>query len=263
VDSTGTLDRARPSLPSLTSTPEIPFGQKPHGAAQGHPAQNPAIWLSASAPNGLMASGPNIQCSTGQIPTTTKKRAVRSPDAVTTRAPSGLHGRVRLTDHDRLFFIQLYRWFPAIGQVLTIIRRETLLRWHRTGFRCYWRWKSRPRGGRPKIDTELRLLIRRMSENPHWGAPPIHGELLKLGFKVAQSSVAKYMAKRRGPPSHARHGHPRQACRTSLAPAEWLCRTSDRVDPARVFGSCGDLGRGAFASDPEIYARYYNETRLG
>ena len=113
-----------------------------------------------------------------------------------------LHGRVRLTNHDRWFFIQLYRWFPSILQVLTIIRPETLVRWHRAGFRCYWRWKSRPLGGRPQIDTELRALIRRMSiENPLWGAPRIHGELLKLGFEVAQSSVAKYMAKRRGPPS--------------------------------------------------------------
>src|SRR5258708_5120189 len=113
-----------------------------------------------------------------------------------------LHGRVRLTNHDRLFFIQLYRWFPSILKVLTIIRPETLVRWHRAGFRCYWRWKSRPEGGRPQIDTELRRLIRRMSvENPLWGAPRIHGELLKLGFELAQSSVAKYMVKRRGPPS--------------------------------------------------------------
>jgi hypothetical protein len=91
---------------------------------------------------------------------------------------------------------------PSILQVLTIIRPETLVRWHSAGFRCYWRWKSRPLGGRPRIDTELRALIRRMSmENPLWGAPRIHGELLKLGFEVAQSSVAKYMVKRRGPPS--------------------------------------------------------------
>jgi transposase InsO family protein len=74
--------------------------------------------------------------------------------------------------------------------------------WHRAGFRRYWRWKSRRRGGRPPVETELRALIRRMSiENPLWGAPRIHGELLKLGFEVAQSSVAKYMVKRRGPPS--------------------------------------------------------------
>jgi transposase InsO family protein len=111
-------------------------------------------------------------------------------------------GRPRLTNNDRWFFIQLYRWFPSILQVLTIIRPETLVRWHRAGFRCYWRWKSRPLGGRPQIETELRVLIRRMSvENPLWGAPRIHGELLKLGIEVAQSSVAKYMVKRRGPPS--------------------------------------------------------------
>jgi hypothetical protein len=105
-----------------------------------------------------------------------------------------LHGRVRPTNNDRWLFIQLYHWFPFILQVLTIIRPETLVRWHRAGFRCYWRWKSRPLGGRPRIDTELRALIRRMSmENPLWGAPRIHGELLKLGFEVAQSSVANGM----------------------------------------------------------------------
>ena len=113
-----------------------------------------------------------------------------------------LGGRVRLTNDDRWFLIQMYRWFPSILQVLTIIRPETLLRWHRAGFRRYWRWKSRSVGGRPQIEAELRRLIHSMSvENPLWGAPRIHGELLKLGFEVAQSSVAKYMVKRRGPPS--------------------------------------------------------------
>jgi transposase InsO family protein len=113
-----------------------------------------------------------------------------------------VHGRVRLTNNDRWFLIQLYRWFPSVLRVLTIVQPETLVRWHRAGFRYYWRWKSRSRGGRPQIETGLRALIRRMSiENPLWGAPRIHGELLKLGFEVAQSSVAKYMARRRGPPS--------------------------------------------------------------
>jgi len=110
-------------------------------------------------------------------------------------------GRVRLTNGDRLFFVQLYRWFPSVLKVITVIRPETLVRWHRAGFRRYWCWKSRPFGGRPQISAELRALIRRMSiENPLWGAPRIHGELLKLGFEVAQSSVAKYMVKRGGPP---------------------------------------------------------------
>jgi hypothetical protein len=113
-----------------------------------------------------------------------------------------LRGRVQLANSDRWFLVQLYRWFPSILKVLTIIRPETLLRWHRAGFRSYWRCKSRSLGGRPQIEADLRALIRRMSiENPLWGAPRIHGELLKLGFKVAQSSVAKYMVKRRGPPS--------------------------------------------------------------
>jgi hypothetical protein len=77
-----------------------------------------------------------------------------------------------------------------------------LIRWHRSGFRGYWRSKSRPLGGRPPIEARLRALIRQMSmDNPLWGAPRIHGELLKLGFEIAQSSLAKYMVKRRGPPS--------------------------------------------------------------
>jgi transposase InsO family protein len=113
-----------------------------------------------------------------------------------------LRGRVQLANSDRWFLVQLYRWFPSILKVLTIIRPETLVRWHRAGFRSYWRWKSRSLGGRPRIEADLRALIRRISiENPLWGAPRIHGELLKLGFEVAQSSVAKYMVKRRGPPS--------------------------------------------------------------
>src|SRR5712692_7119991 len=110
--------------------------------------------------------------------------------------------RVHFTNSDRLFFIQLYRWFPSILKAITIIRPETLVRWHRAGFRRYWRWKSRSLGGRPKIGADLRALIRRMSvENLLWGAPRIHGELLKLGFAVAQSTVAKYMTKRRDPSS--------------------------------------------------------------
>ena len=113
-----------------------------------------------------------------------------------------LKGRARLTSNDRWFFVQVYRWFPSILPALMIIRPETLVRWHRAGFRRYWRWRSLGRGGRPPIEAELRALIQQMStENLLWGAPRIHGELLKLGFEVAQSSVAKYMVKRRGPPS--------------------------------------------------------------
>src|SRR5947208_8788144 len=97
-----------------------------------------------------------------------------------------VRGRVQLTNGDRLFLVQLYRWFPSVLQAITIIRPETLVRWHRAGFRQYWRWQSRSLGGRPKIAADLRALIRRMSaENPLWGAPRIHGELLNYGARRA------------------------------------------------------------------------------
>jgi transposase InsO family protein len=113
-----------------------------------------------------------------------------------------LKGRVRLTNGDRLFFLWLYRLFPSALNAIAIIKPETIIRWHRAGFRRYWRWKSRSVGGRPAIGAELRLLIRRMCrENPLWGAPRVHGELLKLGICVAESTVAKYMARPRRPAS--------------------------------------------------------------
>src|ERR1700736_3979322 len=113
-----------------------------------------------------------------------------------------VRGRAQPTNIDRWFLVQIYRWFPSILKVVTIVQPETLVRWHRAGFRRYWRWKSNSRGGRPRIEIELRALIQRMStENLLWGAPRIHGEPLKLGFNVAKSTVAKYMVKRHGPPS--------------------------------------------------------------
>ena len=110
--------------------------------------------------------------------------------------------RLYLTWADRALFVWLYRGFPRILDAIMILRPETIVRWHRNGFSAFWRWKSRPLGGRPQIDKEVRDLIRRMNfENPLWGAPHIHGELLKLGFDVAQSTVSKYMVPRRGRPS--------------------------------------------------------------
>jgi hypothetical protein len=89
-----------------------------------------------------------------------------------------------------------------ILNAITVVKPETVIRWHRRGFRAYWRWKSHRRCGRPRIDREIRDLIRRMSkENPLWGAPRIHGELLMLGIEVAQSTVARYMTRRQGPAS--------------------------------------------------------------
>jgi hypothetical protein len=105
-----------------------------------------------------------------------------------------VHGRLEFTNGDRLFFILLYRWFPSVLKAMVIVRPETVVRWHRAGFRRYWRCKSRGGGGRPPINPELRTLIRRMSlENVLWGAPRIQGELLKLGFALAQSTVANGM----------------------------------------------------------------------
>src|SRR6202048_5114745 len=102
---------------------------------------------------------------------------------------------------DRALFIWLYRRCPRILDAITIVRPETVVRWHRKGFAACWRWKSRSRGGRPRIAKEVRELIRRMSfENPLWGATKIHGELLKLGIEVAQSTVSIYMVPRRDRP---------------------------------------------------------------
>ena len=111
--------------------------------------------------------------------------------------------RPALSRFDRLLFVFLYRLVPSVLDAVTIVRPETVIRWHRAGFRAFWRWKSRARrAGRPQVPIELRQLIRQVSiANPLWGAPRIHGELLKLGIDVGQTSVAKYMARRRRPPS--------------------------------------------------------------
>src|SRR5258705_8467027 len=102
----------------------------------------------------------------------------------------------------RLVFAGLYRLAPGVLDALKIVRPETVIRWHRAGFRAYWRWKSSPRSARPRTRLELRQLIREISlANPLWGAPRIHGELLKLGIDVGQTTVAKYMARGRRPPS--------------------------------------------------------------
>ena len=110
--------------------------------------------------------------------------------------------RPALTNGDRLLFVWLSRLVPTTLDALMVVRPATVIRWHRAGFRAYWRWKSRPRGGRPRTPPEIRQLIRDMSiANVLWGAPRIHGELLKLGIDVGQTTVAQYMAKRRRPPS--------------------------------------------------------------
>src|SRR6201992_603338 len=113
----------------------------------------------------------------------------------------------RRSDHTSTIRIVFYLFgsiagFLSVLEVVAIVRPETIIRWHRAGFRAYWRWRTRNRVGRPKVSAELRALIGEMSRaDPLWGAPRIHGELLRLGFDVAQSTVAKCMVRRRGLPS--------------------------------------------------------------
>jgi len=110
--------------------------------------------------------------------------------------------KLRLRNTDRLIFVWLYRLFPSLLDAAVIFKPETLVRWHRGGFRLFWRRKSRRQPGRPTVPTDIRNLVRQMSrENPLWGAPRVHGELLKLGIEIAQSSVAKYMERWHSPPS--------------------------------------------------------------
>ena len=142
--------------------------------------------------------------------------------------------RVALSSMDRLLLVGVYRLAPGMRDALKIVTPATLLRWHRAGFRAYWRWKSRPLGGRPSTPADIRRLIREMSiANPLWGAPRIHGELLKLGIDVGQTTVAKYMARRRRSPS--------QGWKTFLrnhatALHRWICSWSRRS----LFGCCTD-----------------------
>jgi hypothetical protein len=108
--------------------------------------------------------------------------------------------RLQLSAFDRVLWVWLSRIWPDWKSALRIVKPETVIAWHRKGFRLYWRWKSRPRHGRPPITTEVRELIRRISAaHPGWGAPRIHGELGKLGINVSETTVAKYMVRHRCP----------------------------------------------------------------
>jgi transposase InsO family protein len=110
-------------------------------------------------------------------------------------------GRPQLSSLDRLLWVWLYRIWPQVTDAMVLVKPVTVVQWHRKGFRFYWRWRSR-RPGRPKIGTEIRALIRRMSRaNPLWGAPRIHGELLKLGIKISQATVGRWMPWRPKVPS--------------------------------------------------------------
>ncbi len=137
-------------------------------------------------------------------------------------------GRVRLRASDRVFWVWLSRLWSGWRSALTIVKPETVISWHRKGFRLYWAWKSgRRTPGRPEVSEEVRDLVRKMSKaNPLWGAPRIHGELLKIGIEVSQATVAKYMGRQRKPPS--------QTWRTFLQNhgSSWSRRTSSSCRPS-------------------------------
>ena len=135
---------------------------------------------------------------------THRELARREPrsSAATRRMWKVRRPRPRLTAMDRIFWVIPSRLWKSWRSSLRVVRPETVVGWHRQGFRRYWAWKSRRRRGRPGIQMELRELIRRMSRaNPLWGAPRIYGELLKLGLMVSQATVSKYMFRPRKPPS--------------------------------------------------------------
>lgn len=111
--------------------------------------------------------------------------------------------RLKLRPADRILWVWLRRVWADWKSALLIVQPETVIAWHRKGFRLYWTWRvRRGKPGRPALPREIRDLIRTMSRNnPLWGAPRIHGELLKLGIEITEPTVAKYMLRHRKPPS--------------------------------------------------------------
>src|SRR5215469_13328239 len=159
------------------------------------------------------------------------------------RAPPCL----RLRGSDRALMVWLTRLWPSLLGAAHVVQPETILRWDRAGFTAFWRWKSRKRAGRPKIARELRDLIRRMSkENPKWGAARIHGELLMLGFEVAQSTVSKYMVQ---------GGSPSQGWKTFFRNHAQAIAAIDLFVVPTIFGEAH------LRQILSSYAAYYNEVR--
>src|SRR5580700_665506 len=141
--------------------------------------------------------------------------------------------RIRLAKTDRWLWVVLSRIWTGWRTALVVVKPETVIAWHRQGFRLWWTWKSRRRMGRPTVPPDARTLIRTMSQaNPRWGAPRIHGELRKLGIDVCETTVAKYMTRLRQPPSQTW----RTFCAESPRPAcgGRFLRRPDRDLPPRV-----------------------------
>ena len=164
-----------------------------------HPSQKP--WNFASPPDTLSGMHKIIEIFADRAALHTEILALRQQVAVLKRK----RPRPLLRKADRVFWVILSCLWPGWRHALVIVRPETVIGWHRKGFRLFWTWKSR-RGkpGRPPVSREIRYLVRRMSrENTRWGAPRIHGELLKLGFSISQAAVSKYMVRYPSPPSQS------------------------------------------------------------
>ena len=164
-----------------------------------HPSQKP--WNFASPPDTLSGMHKIIEIFADRAALHTEILALRQQVAVLKRK----RPRPSLRKADRVFWVILSCLWPGWRHALVIVRPETVIGWHRKGFRLFWTWKSR-RGkpGRPPVSREIRHLVRRMSrENTRWGAPRIHGELLKLGFSISQAAVSKYMVRYPSPPSQS------------------------------------------------------------
>jgi hypothetical protein len=154
--------------------------------------------------------------------------------------------RLVFSNFDRLVFASLYRIAPRIVDALVIVQPETVVRWHHAGFCLFWRWKARRRGGRPKVQLEIRRPIREMSlANPLWGAPRIQGELLKIGIDVGQTSVAKYMGRHRRTPIARVEDVPPQPCRWDRLDG-YLRRSDNLVSPAIPTLSMATFSPGGF-----------------
>ena len=164
-----------------------------------HLSQKP--WNFASPPDTLSGMHKIIEIFADRAAFHTEILALRQQVAVLKRK----RPRPSLRKADRVFWVILSCLWPGWRHALVIVRPETVIGWHRKGFRLFWTWKSR-RGkpGRPPVSREIRYLVRRMSrENTRWGAPRIHGELLKLGFSISQAAVSKYMVRYPSPPSQS------------------------------------------------------------
>ena len=164
-----------------------------------HLSQKP--WNFASPPDTLSGMHKIIEIFADRAALHTEILALRQQVAVLKRK----RPRPSLRKADRVFWVILPCLWPGWRHALVIVRPETVIGWHRKGFRLFWTWKSRRRKpGRPPVSREIRHLVRRMSrENTRWGAPRIHGELLKLGFSISQAAVSKYMVRYPSPPSQS------------------------------------------------------------